>query len=52
MRNIMIFIAIIFVAIFAYQAFAPTLLKHGVDMNVTSLNDDTNVEEMNETKPQ
>lgn len=49
MRNVMIFIAIIVVAIFAYQALAPTLIKHGVDMNVTAI-DDTNVEEMNETK--
>jgi len=50
MKNVMIFIAIIVAAIFAYQAFAPTLVKHGVDMNVTSFNDDTEVEEMNETK--
>jgi len=46
MRNVMIFIAIIMVAIFVYQALAPTLIKHGVDMNVTAI-DDTNVEELN-----
>jgi hypothetical protein len=49
MKNIMIFIAIIIGAIFAYQAFAPTLIKHGVDMNVTSFNDNSEVEEMNRT---
>ena len=49
MRNVMIFIAIIVVAIFAYQALAPTLIKHGVDMNVTAI-DDTNVEELNQSK--
>ena len=49
MKNIMIFITIIVVAIFAYQAFAPILIKNGVDMNVTAI-DDTNVEELNSTK--
>jgi hypothetical protein len=49
MRNVMIFITIIVIAIFAYQAFAPTLIKHGVDMNVTAI-DDSNIEEINETK--
>jgi len=49
MRNIMIFITSLVLAVFAYQAFAPTLVSHGVDMNVTAI-DDTNVEEMNETK--
>ena len=43
MRNVMIFIGIIVVAIFAYQSFAPTLIEHGVDMNVTAV-DDTDVE--------
>jgi hypothetical protein len=46
----MIFIAIIVVAMFAYQTFAPTLIQHGVDMNRTAI-DDSNVEEINETKP-
>jgi hypothetical protein len=50
MRNFMIFIGFIVVAIFAYQALAPTLIEHGVDMNRTAI-DDTNVEELNETKP-
>jgi len=49
MRNVMIFITIIIVAVIAYQAVAPTLIKHGVDMNVTAV-DDTNVEELNTTK--
>ena len=49
MRNVMIFVTIIIVAVIAYQAVPPTLIKHGVDMNVTAV-DDTNVEELNTTK--
>lgn len=43
MRNVMIFLALIIVAIIGYQASAPYLESQGVDMNVTAV-EDTDVE--------
>jgi len=45
MRNVMLFVLLIVIAIFGYQMAAPYLIKKGVDMNVTAL-EDTNVEEI------
>ena len=50
MKNIMIFVGIIMVAIFIYQFTAPILVKHGVDMNVTSLTEDTSAEEIDKNE--
>ena len=43
MRNVILFVALIFVAIIAYQVFAPMLVEQGIDMNLTAV-EDTNVE--------
>lgn len=43
MRNVMILVALVIVAIIGYQAAAPYLEKQGIDMNVTAV-EDTNVE--------
>lgn len=43
MRNLMIFVAMVFVAIFAYKIGTPYLEEMGYDMNLTA-SDDTNVE--------
>ena len=47
MRNLMIFFAILIVAVIAYKAFAPYLESKGIDMNLTAI-DDTNVEHLEE----
>ncbi len=49
MRNIMIFIAILIVGVFAYQMAAPYLEEMGIDMNVTAVDavDEQDVENHN-----
>jgi len=43
MRNVMIFVAIIFMGLIGYQFATPYLTSQGVDMNATAI-DDTDVE--------
>jgi hypothetical protein len=43
MRNIMLFLVLIFVAVLGYQLASPYLISQGVDMNVTATTD-TDVE--------
>lgn len=43
MRNVMLFVVLVVVAIFGYQMASPYLTSQGVDMNATPI-EDTNVE--------
>jgi hypothetical protein len=43
MRNVMLFVAIIFVGLIGYQLAAPYLSSKGIDMNATAI-EDTDVE--------
>ena len=43
MRNVMLFVLLLFVAVIGFQLAEPYLSSQGVDMNVTAI-EDTNVE--------
>ena len=43
MRNVMLFVLLVIVAVFGYQLASPYLISQGVDMNATPI-EDTNVE--------
>ena len=43
MRNAMLFVVLVVLAVFAYQASAPYLTSQGIDMNATPI-EDTDVE--------
>jgi len=45
MRNLMLFVVLVFVAIIGYKLAAPYLESKGIDMNVTAV-EDTNVEHL------
>jgi len=45
MRNVMLFVVLVFVAIIGYKLAAPYLESKGVDMNVTAI-EDTKVEHL------